>query len=517
MNDAPHHFDRENRFGYDEGLTPNDLSPVWDAVLADNPLLIEHITGPHRHVAIGLAQIVRAFHDHAVRLRMPIHTGLLLAMFGQHPEGAFASRVGTELFAKDVGALWQECIDKLHAENLKAAKEAEELASYLTISDEPWDEDALPPPPWLAPPYLMRQEITLLHGLGAAGKSMLIIIWAIALALGRRFGRLEPAQRLRVILTNFEEKAAEQMRRISAALRFFGATPADLQGWLYRVSLGPKGDVTMFELDDNGVHTTACWRALETVCEQIKPDAVALDPFIAINAVPENDNQLMRRVMTVMKLGLAQRFDCALLLAHHDAKGAGENEDSDQGNARGAGDIVFAARFELAVRKMTAAQAKQMGIETARRGFYFRVGSAASKINYAEPQDSEWFERLSVLVARAPAVYCIPWQPKGGKLTAEMADTLLAAIREGTDTGPYSPQLGDGARSLGPIFDGLGIKGSRPQRAALQELKDTHGVVEAAWKIPNMGDRTRKGLRTAGGFPDNYKWQDREDEEPEPC
>jgi RecA-family ATPase len=63
------------------------------------------------------------------------------------------------------------------------------LARYLTISDEPWDEASLRQRPWLASPYMMRGQITLLHGPGAAGKSMLIIVWAVALALGMAFGR----------------------------------------------------------------------------------------------------------------------------------------------------------------------------------------------------------------------------------------------------------------------------------------------------------------------------------------
>jgi hypothetical protein len=128
MNDAPHHFD-----------WPVDLSSVWDAVCAAHPLIIEHITGPTRHPAVGLEQIIRAFHSHAVRLQMPIHPGLLVAMFGQYPEGAFAERVGSELFAKDVSVIWQKCIDELRERKCKAA----ELAATLF---DPWAD--LPPPEW---------------------------------------------------------------------------------------------------------------------------------------------------------------------------------------------------------------------------------------------------------------------------------------------------------------------------------------------------------------------------------
>jgi hypothetical protein len=128
----------------------------------------------------------------------------LVAMFDLWPEGAFAFRVGTRGFAEDINAIFQLAIDELHAKKVEEARQAGELASYLTITDEAWDENALPPRPWIAPPYLMRRQIALLHGPGGGGKSQLLIAWAIALALGVAFGRLKPKQRCRVLLTNFE-------------------------------------------------------------------------------------------------------------------------------------------------------------------------------------------------------------------------------------------------------------------------------------------------------------------------
>jgi hypothetical protein len=453
-------------------------------------------------------QIVRAFHAHAVRLAMPIHPGLLLAMFGQHPGGAFASRVGTEVFAKDVGAIWQQCIDELRAEKLKAAKEAEELASYLTISDEPWSEDALLPRPWLAPPLLMRGHITLLHGPGSAGKSMLIIARAIALALGKPFGRLKPKQRCRMLLANFEDDDNEQRKRISAALRFFGATPADLKGWLHRVSLGPKGDATMFALDDNGqAVSTPCWHVLERACEMIRPDAVALDPFVAINAVPEGNNQLMRRVMTMMRNGLAQRFDCAVALAHHDNKSGSDDEDADQTNARGAGDIVNAVRFEEAVKKMTAQQAEGWGIELARRGYFFRAGSIASKRNYTAPEEGEWFERYEVVIAREAVVYCVPWEPPSARLDDDQTARIVAAVEKGTRLGPYSTQLTNTDRSLAPVLAANGITKPHLQRRALKGLINAGQISKAKWRPSGFGDnKTLIGLRAASGQPYAVDW-----------
>jgi len=91
----------------------------------------------------------------------------------------------------------------------------------FTVTDEPWDPHALPPRPWLAPPYFMRGEVVLLHGPGGAGKSQLTICWAVAMALGQPFGRLQSRQRCRVLLAGFEEspRAVEPAVRRAAVLQ----------------------------------------------------------------------------------------------------------------------------------------------------------------------------------------------------------------------------------------------------------------------------------------------------------
>ena len=392
-------------------------------------------------------------------------------------------------------------------------KAADRRAHFLVITDEPWEPDMIGPRPWLAKPYLMRGEITLLHGPGGGGKSQLAIHWAVALALGRPFGRLDPIARSRVLLTNFEDNAKEQMRRISAALQFFDAKPADLKGWLYRVCVGPNGDATMFDLDETGsVHTTECWDALIYACEQIKPDAVFLDPLVAINAVTENSNQLMRRVMVLQRAGIAQHFDCALAELHHDNKSGNDHEDADQTNVRGGGDIVNAVRFELAVKKLSSEQANEMGVQADRRGYYFRLGSAASKLNYAAPEESEWFERFAVVINGEEVVRCVPWQAVGSKVSADIADAIVAAVEKGTTSGPYSPQLGNTDRSIAQVLEGLGIATALAQRRVLRELLRLGRIAKAQWKV-NDGERHRSGLRSAAGLPYNYEWQELADTE----
>jgi len=390
-----------------------------------------------------------------------------------------------------------------------------QIAEYFSVTDEPIDASAIPQRAWIAGPYVMRRQITLPHGPGGSGKSQLIIAWAIALALGRPFGRLRPKHRFRVLLTNFEDDRDEQNRRIIAALEYFGATMADLKGWLFRVTISATADATMFELDEFGaVKATECFATLQLLCQRIKPDVVALDPLVAINSVPEGNNTLMRRVMTMLRADIAIRFDIALILVHHDNKGGDGSEDNDAASVRGASDIVNAVRFELAVRHMTTAQAEGWDIEPERRANYFRLGSLASKRNYVAAEESEWFEHLATVVNGEAVVRCIPWQPPSGKLSEDQMKQLIGAIEKATPSGPYSPKLGEYERSLSPVFEAIGVTATAAQRRALNDLLRAGQVEKAKFRRPGHGDETRTGLRTAARLPYNYEWCDLAEAEP---
>jgi hypothetical protein len=242
-------------------------------------------------------------------------------------------------------------------------------------------------------------------------------------------------------------------------------------------------------------------------CEQIRPDAVFLDPLVAINAVKEADNQLMRRVMVTLRAGIAQHFNCAVAVLHHDNKSGDDSEGADQTNVRGGGDIVNAVRFELAVKKLSLDQANQMGVQPDRRGYYFRLGSAASKLNYSAPDDSEWFERFAMVINGEEVVRCIPWQPPTSKLSPELTSAIVAAVEKGATSGPYSPQLGNTDRSLAPILTALGIATPMAQSKTIREMLRLGRIVKARWKV-NAGTRYRSGLRSTEGLPYNYEWQE---------
>jgi hypothetical protein len=396
-----------------------------------------------------------------------------------------------------------------------ADKDEVQLDQIFEWSEDAWDIAAIPRRPWVAPPYLMRRQITLLHGPGGASKSLITVYWAIALVLGRPFGRLDPIGPKRVLLANFEDDEDEQKRRISAALDYFGATPADLAGKLRRVYLGKKSDATMFTLSLLGqVTTTTPWEAFLWHCKTFRPDVVSLDPFIAVNAAGESNNEAMRRVMTIFRTSMLMPFECAFLLAHHDVKGSDDDTASETASARGAGDITNAVRFELAVRRMTSSQAESFGIEPDKRTPFFRLGSEDSKRNYAAPAAAEWFERDERDINEEMVVICRPWEPPDGRLDPDQAAAIEADIAKGWSNGketmPWSPLLGDNTRSVAALLERHGLITRATQRQALRQLMRKHGVTKAPFRRPGHGTNERNGLRTANGDPHNFEWKDQD-------
>jgi hypothetical protein len=162
---------------------------------------------------------------------------------------------------------------------------------------------------------------------------------------------------------------------------------------------------------------------------------------------------------------------------------------------------------------MTARQAENWGIDQAKRGFYFRAGSVASKINYAAPEESEWFERLPVVIAGEAVVRCIPWDPPSAQLDDEQTARIIAAVEKGTERGPYSSQFGNTDRSLAPVLEQFGITKLTLQKKVLKRLIDAGRVAKVKWRPRGFGaNKTLGGLRASNGLPYDVDWV--EEEEP---
>ena len=92
-----------------------------------------------------------------------------------------------------------------------------------------WQGKEPPPRPWLVPGWIPREEVTLLYGVGGAGKSILSLQLMVSAALGRPWaGQLvEPAK---CLYFSCEDNGNEIWRRLAKILPAYDADCADISG-----------------------------------------------------------------------------------------------------------------------------------------------------------------------------------------------------------------------------------------------------------------------------------------------
>lgn len=370
----------------------------------------------------------------------------------------------------------------------------------IWLEADDWQESAIPPRPWVVKGYFLRGSVTLIAGPGSAGKSSLTVGWAVAAALGLELGKFKPPTPLTCMLFNVEDDAEEQCRRLSAALRQHGATPAQVSGRVIRC--GPVDTGTMIERDaqTGAIARTGAWDDLDAAIGTHKPDIVILDPFAELHTSEENDNTAVRAVVSMFR-AWAQLHQVAVGIIHHTRKGAMAGEVD---SVRGASAMVGAARVVLTVAPMSEAEAEELSIPKDQRRTFFRVDTPKS--NYAPASDADWHELIEHELDNGEWVAAAhPWQPTGRAGQAPEARVAFEAdIEAGSPSGPYSTRLSaEEPRSIGPLLLRHGITTKSGMQKAIKSLWDAGFSVQEFWGTKR---RWEKGIRAPSGKPDGYQW-----------
>jgi hypothetical protein len=267
---------------------------------------------------------------------------------------------------------------------------------------EEWDagEDTGTPPPreWLLGNQFCRKFVAGLTAPGATGKSATRHLQYISLATGRALTGQHVFKRSKVLVISMEDDRDELRRRILAARLHHGVDSAELRGWLYCWT--PKG-LKLAHMKDGTLQKGQ----LETLIrDKIKARGiglVALDPFIKVHALGENDNGAMDYVCELLTK-IAIDLNVAVDIPQHTKKGLQTAGDADAG--RGASSTRDAGRLFYSLTRMTEDEAKQFGIAAEQRALYVRLDS--SKVNIAPPSgEATWFKLVGVQLGNETADY----------------------------------------------------------------------------------------------------------------
>ena len=267
------------------------LAPAWDAVFATNPAIIEFITGEGFHPEIALVHVIRAFHAAAVSTAAPVHPDMLLAMFQRYPDGALGSRVNSAAFAEDVTAIWRDCIEELHEERVKAAKEIN-LAKMLLSST--WLSRQLPPVDRLLGDFITTTSRAFLVGETGLGKTMFGLACAMGIGFGTGFLHWRSDRPARVLYIDGEMPAELLIQRLRDAARRIGRE--DLIDNVMVFSIEDAEDIAerwpmlgMFE----PLNTEAGQDFIKRLVSALKPDVIIFDNVQALLVgVPEGRGDL---------------------------------------------------------------------------------------------------------------------------------------------------------------------------------------------------------------------------------
>lgn len=300
--------------------------------------------------------------------------------------------------------------------------------------------------PFVLGNLLLNRTVTAIVAGPGAGKSLLKLIWAVHLALGKDFLGHKCYRPGKSIVFDAEDDVPEQSRRLHAICIAFGF---DINEVRKRVSLVSSNEI-MLQLTTPGPTPTINFEHVNRLIETLQdPEIVmlALGPLAELHSSNENDNIVMRYVMGVLRI-IAQKGDVAVVTDHHTSKPPMAAPDAWIGNqyaARGGTAIPAAARRVLTLFSATEQDCIDAGIPTKNRREFVRIDSG--KRSYSPPgEDTQWMQWRSIKLWNGDEVgVLVPYDVTGKAKDASssLAGLLIDSIKNrGSASMPMTEALG---------------------------------------------------------------------------
>ena len=313
-------------------------------------------------------------------------------------------------------------------------------ADVATITATPYvwrDPTTIKPRDWIYGRSIQRGHVRAIVAQGGAGKTILSVAEALAMAAGRDFlGQRVVGGPKRVWLWNLEDDGDELARIIQAACKHWNITDADIEGRLF-VDSALDGAILKLAHSGTASGLTINRPLVDALTAELIArgiDYLHVDPFVSSHAVDESDNMEIDAVAKEWAF-VAKKANCGIGLAHHVSK-AGAAEATAL-SARGAVALINACRSVLVLNRMSEEEGKRYGIEDEKRRRYFRVYD--DKNNRAPPSDkSDWFRMLSVDLDNDDfggdnMGVVVPWSPPDAfeGVTADHLRRVQASVEAG--------------------------------------------------------------------------------------
>jgi hypothetical protein len=356
------------------------------------------------------------------------------------------------------------------------------------------DIDKPPPREWLLGNQFCRGFLSGLPAPGATGKTALRMLQYLSLTTGRPLSGQHVFKRSRVLVVGLEDDKNEMRRRIAAACIHHRIERAELKGWLFCAN--PKG-LKLAESRNGTFCVGRLMGILRAAIKRRKPDLLALDPFVKLHSLAENDNTSMDFVADLL-VQLADEYNIAVDAPHHTRKGLIAAGDADAG--RGGSAARDAGRLVYTLTRMTEDELKAFNISPEDRDLYIRLDSG--KVNIARPSRSAtWFKLVGVPIGNGNEEYpngdevqtVEPWSPpKTWEGVSSVAlNAALTAIDAGMENGQRYSDAGPARRlARGPTALPGSQRGPMPRNHP--DLGEKWSALQRQLRRPNRPQETQR-------------------------
>lgn len=328
------------------------------------------------------------------------------------------------------------------------------------------------PPPalhWFAHERLLANRAHLLTGMGGTSKTTALYHLGIAAVIGRLPWGWQIERTGAALLLLAEDDAANVHRVIANHARHADLSPHERRLIAERLKVFPMAGQAcrLLAAGPNGtLHETNEAAGLFALAKRI-PELrfIALDPALALTEGDEMSPAHQRRLGELADR-LALETGACVVLASHAAKATNQADELGSHTSRGSGAITDAVRGELALRTMTAAEARKYGIsDTAERKAHVQLTLTKSN-------------------AAPPAAFVPVWLKRG---TGGLLSLAELAESEGGTIGPRERKALDLLRELSAV--------EAPQLKDWREACDAAGLLTG--KSPDAKEKAMQRILRA--------------------
>lgn len=233
---------------------------------------------------------------------------------------------------------------------------------------------------------------------GGVGKTARVVAMALAKATGRDLLGEGIHGRENVWWYSGEEDDGEMLRRIFAACIVHGIDPVEARECLMIASA--KHCASLVVASTRGGRVEVNSSAVDSLIHRIKTHNIGLfipDPLVKFHRCDENSNGEMDIVCGVLAQ-IAQAANCAIVAPHHFRKGTSAGGEPDA--FRGASAIIDAARAAETLTRMTADEARKLGIDPVETWRYLRISDAKQNL-FVPSEEARWLRLTSADLGNA--------------------------------------------------------------------------------------------------------------------